>query len=336
MLAWRTRRNVFVLVALSHVASAAESPKTRAALDYVLSGAKQECPTRERLIDAVASRLGYDPFQGSETTRRVQVSIEFARGSYTGTLVLEGQRVLRSSNCNELVDSLAVAIALGLDPDSALGPTPAPAATPTVPLAPPALPSAPASSPSAPTSTTSSDHATKAAPLEKSILETERFHIWFGPLGSLADTPSFTGGLALGGDLALSTRVAWFAEASSTLRSSVTVGRGGRGTVAANVSQVMTGPCVVFGAPVLCLTASGGMHAAVGSDVAVARKDLSPYAALGFRAGARLPLGASFFIQAFADVQVPLVRPELQIDHKTLWEAEVITARLGLGFGFQR
>lgn len=325
----------FVALALAGgLAAAQRSEHARAVLEYRVASSAPACPTRDELADAVAARLGYDPFgdgpgPGANAPQRVSVEVTFAKGTYTGKLVLGGTRSLTSTNCRELVDSLAVAVALGVDPESALrppatSPTAAPTAPATTPPAPSVVPPAPAASaPPAPPASTVAPPAPLAV------------RVWLGPLGSVGDTPSPTLGLGLGGELNVLAHLAFEAEASSTLPSSVSIGRGGRGTGYGSVSQLLVGACVPFEPLSLCATGSGGFFYADAGDVDVARPELTSYGAVGLRASFRLALSSRLFLRAQLDGQVPLARTELRIDGASLWETSPVVGRLGLALGLR-
>lgn len=323
----------FVALALvGGLAGAQRSEHAHAVLDYRVASSAPGCPTRDELGDAVAARLGYDPFgdppRGADgAPQRVSVEVTFAKGTYTGKLVLGGTRSLTSTNCRELVDSLAVAVALGLDPESALRPpASAPTAAPTVAPAPSVVLPAPTASP-APAPSVSAAPSGPSAPLAA--------RVWLGPLGSVGDTPSPTLGLGLGGELQVLPHLAFEAEASSTLPSSVRIGRGGRGTAYGSVSQLLLAACFPFEPVSLCATGSGGFFYADAGDVDTARAELTSHGAVGLRASLRLALSPRLFLRAQLDGQVPLAHTELRIDGASLWETSPVVGRLGLALGLR-
>jgi hypothetical protein len=117
-----------------------------ATLDYL---APAECPDRAALIDRVASRLGFDPFERSGGIR-IAARITSARG-YRGTLAIadpsaptagEWEKSAPKNRCAELVEEMALAISLAIDPLGAHR-TATPPPTPPPPPAPPPPPPAP-------------------------------------------------------------------------------------------------------------------------------------------------------------------------------------------------
>lgn len=320
---------VLVVMLVVGLASAQQPEHVRVTLDYTVAANASNCPTRDAFADAVASRLGYDPFVPS-SARTVRVSVTFAKSSYAGTVLMGGSRSLSSPDCHELVDSLAVAVALGLDPDSALRPPPS--ASSALPARPPpsattsVSASAPAPSPSSPPSSPAPRSA-GSPPFERSV------SVLGGPFGSLGDTPSPTLGLALGAEVALAKRLSLEAELSGTLPSSVRIGTGGRGTASAFVARALVGICLPVEALSFCATGSGGVLRAEATDVDVARSDLSSFGAAGLRASFRIALSSRVFVRAVLDGQVPLSRVDLRIDGASLWETAPVVGRLGLVLG---
>ena len=101
-------------------------------LELFRDPATSSCPDERGLSDAVAARLGYEPFQ---TDAPVVVRVGFARGidGWHGTVELRGARgeergarALSSdgTDCNELAEAAALTISILLDPRSGLGPRP--------------------------------------------------------------------------------------------------------------------------------------------------------------------------------------------------------------------
>lgn len=326
----------FVALALvAGLAGAQRSEHAHAVLDYRVAASAPGCPTREELGDAVAARLGYDPFddgasRSATPPQRVSVEVAFAKGTYTGKLVLGGTRALTSTNCRELVDSLAVAVALGLDPESALRPPPtaAPTASTVAPPAPSVSSPGPAMPP--PAASTAPPTAQPAQPASPFAART-----WLGPLASVGDTPSPTLGLGLGGEVQVLTHLAFEGEVSSTLPSSVRIGRGGRGTGYGSVTQLVLAACIPFAPLSLCATGSAGFFYADAGDVDVARAELTSYGAVGLRASFRLALSSRLFLRAQLDGQAPIARTELRIDGASLWETSPVVGRLGLALGLR-
>jgi hypothetical protein len=98
-------------------ARADEPAHARAALDY---GGLATCPDRDAFASAVATRLGYDPFAGSEPDRKTLV-VRFHRegAAISVTLRLDASEKKIASEtgaCDELGSAAAFAAAILLDP----------------------------------------------------------------------------------------------------------------------------------------------------------------------------------------------------------------------------
>ena len=95
----------------------------RAVLHFAADGAS--CGGSQAMVEAVRARLGYDPFV-AQSALQVRVQVVEATGRLSGTIRLSragetlGERALdgRVGACSNLMDSLALAISLALDPDA--------------------------------------------------------------------------------------------------------------------------------------------------------------------------------------------------------------------------
>jgi hypothetical protein len=135
-----------VLVVAIFAPRNAAAEEVRVRLHYERSASAVRCADEQHMRDAVAARLGYDPFaansedlvaialdrRGTEWTARID--LQDRRGAPKGT------RSLRSSEatCDELISAVSLAIALAIDPMRLQTPPPpveVPVATPPVPAA---------------------------------------------------------------------------------------------------------------------------------------------------------------------------------------------------------
>jgi hypothetical protein len=122
--------------AFAQATSADASPHAQASLQYELAADASGCPDRMGLQDAVAARLGYRAFvtDAENPARHVRVSIARERGSLVAQLSIGSagpvhasaaapSRSLRAgaAACDELVASLANAIAMALDASALYG-----------------------------------------------------------------------------------------------------------------------------------------------------------------------------------------------------------------------
>lgn len=303
----------------------AESPsRARVVLVYE---APPACPPREAFVDAVASRLGYDPFVPVSPERVAVVVRSSSKEGFSGTMTMGGSRTIASSDCHQLVDSLAVAVALGIDPESAMRPAasekPAPSPAPPASSGPP--PAASSAPPPPPPPEPRPSPTETAAPRHR--LEGR---LALGPYGSLGETPSPTAGLLVAFELVALPRLAFEVEASASLPSSVRIGLGGRGAVDAALYGGLLAVCVPV--PPLSFCGTGSLAAAsLGAEgVDVARPETALYGALGLRASLRLYVSERFFFRVQLDGQAPLTRFDLRIDGASLWTTAPLVGRAGL------
>jgi hypothetical protein len=130
---------VTALAALTAPASAAPVARERVHLAY---DAPADCAARAVLEEAVAARAPAVQFTPPARSARVfAVVITRTDAGYQGSLAVDGaggtgSRELAAARCDDLVEALALVIALAIDPAALSSPAPAPVAPP-----PPAAPS---------------------------------------------------------------------------------------------------------------------------------------------------------------------------------------------------
>jgi hypothetical protein len=331
----------------------------RATLAYQASATEgaQVCPTADQFAEAVSARLGYDPFvappestQEVPPPQRVTVAILRQGRMYTGQLSFRGERTLTSEDCQELGRSLALAVALRLDPERAVNPGQRPpvAAMPTVVPSAASVPSmSPASAPAAPmpSPTESPASPTKPAPLVRKDMADHHVHsadddrrsqarppaISAQVLGTLGDTPSTTLGFGLGGELGLSRHLFFALDLSATLPSRVRVRSGGDGTALGNLNRLGLGACAEKGPLVLCAVGAFGLAFVTAEDVAIRKPQFAPYLGLGLRPALNLALSPRFGLRIDVEGMVNLVRSDLQVNAVSLFRTWPVSVRLGLG-----
>ena len=299
---------------ISSAAAADPAPHVRATLTYTVATEAASCPDRGTFVDAVAARLGYDPFV-TKGDRSVSVSLVRRGGSFVGRLGMGGTKEIDSKSCAELVDALAMAAALGLDPDAAFRPEPPKPAPPD--------PEPPKPAPPDP-------EPRKPAPIAPPPKAEAR--LWLGPVGALGDTPSATLGLALGGRIAYRS-AALELEVASTLPSGVSIGSGGRGTAEGAVTSGLLAACAGFSFVAVCGTGQLGFLYARSLDVDAPRSALSAYAGLGARIALTHDVTERLFVRLALDGVVTVLRSDLRIDGRSLWETSPVVGRLGTFVG---
>jgi hypothetical protein len=149
--------------AVPGVARGDTAPREPIRLSVVRTDAANSCPDARVIAERVRERLGRDPFAESAPSN-AEVTLDRSDTGPSRSFVarvrirdsagvLEGERDLESDqSCDTLASAVALALALFVDPQAALRPSPAPAAASPAPAsaAPASPPVAPASAPSAP------------------------------------------------------------------------------------------------------------------------------------------------------------------------------------------
>ncbi|HEX4446941.1 MAG TPA: hypothetical protein VH044_09400 [Polyangiaceae bacterium] len=320
----------FALAGLAVTRDAAASPSAR--LVYARSPEASSCPDEAALRNAVAARLGYDPFfPWAKQTVVVQVWREAHQ--YRARLQLvdaaglaHGTRGLSSSQptCADLFDAAALAISIAVDsiarddptPESAPSPSPVPAPAPA-----PIPESAPAPTPgpeSAPESTPAPPPAPRAV-----------FFLGLDLLGVLATEPGPTAGAAaiagVRGRLAsITLELRADAPASTTSAS-------GPGSVRAWSYQAALVPCARYGAASFCAVGAVGVLFGESSGVTNPGSDTGLFAVAGARLGFDWPLSARFSLRAHLDALFDLRRATLRIGDAAAWTAPLLAGTAGAG-----
>lgn len=317
----------FAALTCRNVAHAEE--RIHARLSYAPEADVERCPSEREVKDAVAARLGYDPFV--ETTppaeREVVVKVRRRGTGILGSLELRGprpgQRELASprGDCREVLDAFAVAIAIGIDPSSLTRPPGEPPPAPPSPLPPPAPPPAPPPNESARPPAQDAAPPTKGEPVE--------LRLGAGPLVMFGELPATAPALAV----TFGARWRWLAgnvEGMATLP----VSRGTpAGTVNASLLAVGLVPCghvdVFFG----CFGMSVGTLRGEGEGVASPMHGSELFAAASARAGAEVPLSRAVWLRGYVDAAAPLTRITLQLAAQDVWRMPAVAARVGAAAG---
>jgi len=301
-----------------------EPAHARAALDYAAPSELASCPDRDGFASAVATRLGYDPFAGSDAppkTLVVRLRRDGARavadlklGDATKNIVSE------TGACGELGSAAAFAAAIMLDPRAMFPkPPPKPPATPPGGKVEPLDSTSPGASPWW-------DDRPKPEPPPK----TDPWMVEAGIslVGCAGCAPSVNGGgaiyfgLAKGrlgidlgarGDLPASTRSDTGKEVSSSLV----------------IGELF--PHARFG-PV-----RPGVLGAVGAlfGDSDGQRQVSTWAAAGARIAVEFPADSVFFVRIALDGMFVLSRVSLRVDGRELWSTPVFMAALGAGAGLR-
>jgi hypothetical protein len=304
-------------------------------LTYVRGEGTEQCPGEDVLRSAVAARLGYDPFF-PWAKRTVVVQLDKAPHGYRGRAqILEeggpvlGERSLTSpsSDCAELVKSLALAISIAIDDLESAAPHPGPPSA--------VDPSADAPAPTLPASPEPIGGETpKEPPQEKAVDSTRprrlQAALWLGALGSLGDAPSPNVGAALaagirGGGWSLSL------EGRADLPATMNLTDGGKVSSSLLLASVV--PCLHWRGPFACLMGTIGNFHASASNIAAPRDDSALYLGTGVRVGFELPLSAPFYLRGHLDGLATFTPNRLELNGQTLYSLPVFSGGLGVDVG---
>jgi hypothetical protein len=309
--------------------SARADDRVRASLTYAPDADIERCPTATELEDAVAARVGYDPFDvaapaGSDVTRReVVVAVHRRGGGIVGVLELRGPRpgtrelASPSGDCRELLDALAVAIAIGIDPASLTRPPGEPPPVP-VPASPPPTASTvgPAASPD------------RVSEPPKDAVDVR---VGAGPVVLFGELPATAPAIAFG----VGARWKWIepnVEGIATLpvTLSTPVGQLSASLIAAGL--VPCGHAEVFFA---CVGLTLGALRGEGDAIASPRRGSEFYAAASGRAGAELALSRAVWVRTYAEAVAPVTRIAIQLAAQDVWRMPSVAARVGVAAGIR-
>jgi RNA polymerase sigma-70 factor, ECF subfamily len=275
----------------------AEPTSSSARLAYTREADADDCPDELGIKSAVASRLGYDPFQ---TTAPATVVVHVARadGHLVGRIALSdadgkvvGERNLASfsNDCNELTAAMALAISIAIDPLSLTRPQRAPLVVAPLTVQEPVSP-APSTTPT-------------------------MFDLGVGALGSLGVAPN----VAWGGILSASLR-----------RGSLSLGIEGRadltqvstvpgGTISSSLFDGSVVPCIHYQALAACGVATFGALRAAGVHVVDPVRVFTPYVAFGARLEGELPVTSAVFVRARLDLLAPVTKTTFLVGGSPVW-----------------
>jgi len=285
------------------------------------------CPTDRELRDAVAARLGYDPFASAKDDEPMQILVQVRRrgAAVAGTLEIMGPRPGNKEldsprgDCRELVDALAVAIALAIDPASSTRPPPPPPPAPPPPPPEPKPAPPPAPDRASPPDETASPHAVVSAGIAARLFANE--------------LPSVAAGGALHFGWrwkAFEARVeGFFTSIGSTSRNGLP------GSVSASVLAASALPCGHVGIAYGCGGLTLGSLRAEGEGLAITRRGSNVYATALLRVGVVVPLSSSIDLDAAADVVVPLARIGLELDGSDVFRSPSVGLRVSVGPTFR-
>lgn len=310
---------ITIVVSVSSKAAGEEGPAR--GLAYSIEGSVEGCPSEVEFRDMVVARLGYDP-SSDETVGSILVEIRVADEQLIGRLNTgDAERVLEADRgaCGELAQSLALAIALAIDPLAPVEGAPETEQETTTPEEETTVPEE-----------RSPGHVPDVAPQTPPTIDvapTRRL----GLEGTAALMVSYglTPGVSLGGLLQVGITIgSWTLALEGRLDGRV-VPRG-EGIQAA-VYQAGLSPCYRWAFMSFCGVVSLGAAQGRSTDVEEPKVVTGIFSAISVRLMATIDLGDRGGLRILADFSVPLVKATFVVDDQPEWEAPPVYGSLGFG-----
>lgn len=315
----------------------------RARLVYTRNPGAEACADEKALRDAVAARIGYDPFF-PYADRTVVVAIE-ARGDHLAARIDlvddqsrgQGARVIEASNreCDALFDTVALTISIAIDPRALVG---KPAANEAQ-TSPPAADEEPAPPlPEAivhPVETNAPPRGDVDQPQPQPSSERNArspLRLAAGLRGEVGTVPAPTPAVSLGAAM-IWPRVSLGLELSSTLPASKDVDSGGR--VRGWLLRSSLVPCFRVTRLALCGVASIGRFSGSGESVTQPEDHGALFLSAGGRASLDVPLDRRFGLAIDAELGGNLQRTTLRVGPDDVWRAPPVYASLGASVFFE-
>lgn len=323
------------LAVLVTAAVAGASPSAR--LVYARGPGAGSCASESVLRQAVAARLGYDPFF-PHAAKTVIAEIEQDGHGFRGAVRIvdddgnvRGARTLRTQgdDCGELVGAMALALSIGLDDldsDPPSAPTP-PSELPSSPSSTEPEPASPASpSPPSPSPPLPSPPSRVAEPRPDAIHGSATL----GPTLAFGVAPAPAFGARIGGGV----RRRWFG-ARLDVRGDLPASRALSPSGDMSLRSVMVTPSLCAHAPVPFVCLAFGVGHLWSETEALARpaSDGAWVVAPSVRGGIDVPLGERFYLEGLAEAGAHLARHRVVVDDRTVYELPAVWATLGIQLG---
>jgi hypothetical protein len=276
----------------------------------------------------VAARIGYDAFF-AWAKRTVIAGIARQGGAFVAKVDLidedgidHGARELQTQGaCSDLLDAVALTIAIAIDPQSLASPGPRP---PPAPDPPPAGPPPPPSVVPELPPTESPRETPATTPSREGSLGIEAFA---GGVVSTQVAPGTAIGLAVGGALSWHVVSVGFegrvdAPAGKTAP--------GGGSVSSWLVLGALAPCLHFGPALACALLQVGSSQSSGEGEGDTRSRSALWLALGARVGAAIGVRPNTELRIRADVLANLDPVTLELNGGTAWPAPRVGGSLGI------
>jgi hypothetical protein len=317
----------FVLVLAAMLTHGVARAAGTVRLVYLRGAEAETCPDEQALRDAVAARLGYDPFTPwaldtlvTEIAKDGQAYVATVK-VVTPESVVRGARTIRTTGpCVDLAPTLGLTISLAIDP-MALSRKAPPEGLP-----PKERPVAMLDTPEAAPAPPAEDRPAPRAADHDSTTTTPRIALGAGALASVGSAPAPALGAVLFGSVRLRD-LSLMLEGRADLPASATAGRGGR--VSSSLMAASLLACAHEAHFFLCPRGTLGRFAAEGLDVSHPGASAALWADVGARAGYELGLGGAFSLRLHVDGAVILTRYTLRLDGDAAFEHPPIAGGLG-------
>lgn len=325
-----------LLFALLLGPAAGATEREVATLDYRSDPSLTECGDEAEFRNRVVLRLGYDPFV-PVAPLRVAVRLRADRGRVSSSTVFSrdrvelGKRVLVEDRqrCSVLVDSVAAAVAIAIDPlhspENPVAPAPV--------IAPPAQPVAVSPVAPAPASPPPSSNAAALAPHDTPPAQVNSTP-WFPLVAAemvvgLGVAPGATVGAQVGFGLRHgigSYSIEGRAEATPSAVSLTPLDR-----VSSTVFSGAFVPCVHASVIAVCGVLRAGSIQSTALDVSRPKIAAAFIGAAALRVGVAIPVGTSFAFRAGAEGGLPLSRTSYVINGAIVWTPPPVVGGFQLG-----
>jgi hypothetical protein len=312
-----------MLLLVARGASAANTAR----LVYLQGAGTDQCPTEADLRDAVAARLGYDPFTPfSLDTLFTEIEKDGPKLVARVKLVTQGNQIrgartlTTTGPCSDLVASLALTISIAIDPMAGTReglPEGLPPREHTVEITEGDTTTTPIEPPP--------PREERPPPPTPPPVERVRFAIGAGLAALAGSSPSPTGGVLLFGTGRLGDASA-ILEARVDLPSSTSVGTG---RVASWLVAGSILPCGHLRGIFACVKGTLGRLSAEGIDVEQPTQKNALWAEIGGRLGYELGLGASLALRVQGDVAGVLTRYPLRVGERTVFTYPAVAGGVG-------
>jgi hypothetical protein len=349
------------MVAASMLAlwSSSASALPTARLEYSRGPGAEDCVDAHAVAQAVAARLGYDPFDpGAPDAMRAH--IERGAGRFAAVLalvdragnVLAERRLESTGDCAELVSAVALSMSIVIDPERAAEVTPAstpepqppPAQTPAQPAV--TKPKAPAAvvrrrkrspQPLSPQSRAQDERsAAPADPVRAPddprhhpplfLRLTAGAHLAFGLEPGTAPGASISAGARLG---------RWSLSLGGRYDAAAHRDVSPRGTIEADLLGATLTPCVHHGLFLACAVGLVGSMQAKSSGITESDSDSELFAALGARLGIERSIADGLAWQASADLLAALRPLSVRLSGRSVWDMPRASAALATGLAME-